>query len=371
MYEGPIIDCDVHQEWKSQDDLMPYLPQGWQEYVRGPGRAGDISMDSSSGYSNPHGFDREDSFPADGSNPGSSPELVAEQLLDPYNIRRAVLTYGDVIGVSDFRNPFFASEVARAATQWQIDHWLASDERFYGSILICNQLPEVAAKQIRHFGDHPRMAQVLMTGNGIGLPHGHPLFHPIYEAAEEMGLPVALHGGGVRPTVAAGGTPNFYIEYHTLLVQPVMTSLVSFISEGVFEKYPDLKIILVEGGVAWIPAIMWRFDSDYKALRREVPWVEKLPSEYFRKNLKVSTQPFEISPKPEQMVNVLSSMDAQDFLLFASDYPHWDSDDPTYIKDLLPAEWLPKIFYSNSLETYGWSDEDVSRGRSPVAATTS
>jgi predicted TIM-barrel fold metal-dependent hydrolase len=359
MYEGPIIDVDVHQEWKSQDDVMARMAPGWQDYVKGPGQAGNISMDSSSGYSNPHGFDREDSFPSDGSNPGSSPELMRKQLLDRFNIRRAVLTYGDVIGVSDFRNPYFATEVGRAATEWMMDFWLSSDERLYGSILIANGLPEVAAKEIRRLGDHPRIAQVLMAGNGIGLPHGHPLFHPIYEAAEEMGIPVALHGGGAYPTVAAGGTPNFYIEYHTLLAQPVMTSLISLITEGVFEKFPDLKVILVEGGVAWIPAIMWRFDTDYKGLRREVPWVEKLPSEYFRKNIKVSTQPFEISPKPEQMINVLSSIEAQDFLLFASDYPHWDSDDPMYIKDLLPEEWLPKILFDNALETYGWAREEV------------
>lgn len=355
MYDGPLIDCDVHQEWTSQDDLLPYLPEGWREYVLGPGRAGPISMDASSGYSNPHGFDREDAFPDHPDWPaGSDPQMFRDQLLDKYNIERAILTYGDVMMVSEFRNPYFAAECARAATQWMKEKWLAFDDRFYGSLLASNHLPEVAAQEIRKHADDPRVPQVMLSGNGIGVPIGHPLYHPIYEAAQETGMPVAFHAGAVNPVAAAGGTPSFYIEYHTLGVQPMMTNLISLIAEGVFEKFPDLQVVLVEGGVAWIPAIMWRFDTDYKGLRREVPWVHKLPSEYFPKNIKVTTQPFETAFKKEAMVAFLESLGGEDFLVFATDYPHWDSDDPTYIKDLIPESWHQKVFHDNAAKMYGW-----------------
>lgn len=360
MYNGPLIDCDVHQEWASQDDLLPYLSEGWREYVLGPGKAGPISMDGASGYSNPHGFDREDAFPDNPDWPaGCDPQMFKDQLLDKHNISNAVLTFGDVMMVSEFRNPYFAAETARAATEWMIDYWLAADERFYGSILASNHLPDVAAEHIRKHADNPRICQVMMSGNGIGIPMGHPLYHPIYEAASETGTPVAIHAGTVNPVAAAGGTPSFYIEYHTLGIQPMMGNLISLIAEGVFEKYPDLQVILVEGGVAWIPPIMWRFDTDYKGLRREVPWVEKLPSEYFPKNIKVTTQPFETANKPEAMVSFLESLGAEDWLLFATDYPHWDSDDPTYVRDLIPESWHQKVFHDNAMATYGWSEKPV------------
>lgn len=357
MYQGPIIDADVHQEWKSQDDLLPYMAEGWRDYVLGPGRAGPVSMDAASGFQNPHGFDRDDAYPDDGNPPGSSPGLFKEQLLDRYKITRAVMTFGDVMGVSDFRNPFFSTEVARAATEWMMDFWLPADDRLYGSLLVANGLPDVAAAQIRKHGDNPRIAQVMICGNGLEVPLGHPLYHPIYEAAEEMNLPVAVHAFWSRPVPAAGGTPNFYIEYHMLAVQPMMTTLISMIAEGVFDKFPNLKVVIEEGGVGWIPPIMWRFDTDYKGLRREIPWVQKLPTEYFRNNIRVTTQPYEVASDPEAMIKSLETIGGEDFLLFATDYPHWDADDPTYVADLLPKAWLPKVFYENGRDTFGWKDE--------------
>src|SRR5919106_773052 len=118
VYQGPIIDCDVHQEWTSQDDLLPYLSHGWREYVEGPGKAGPISMDGSSDYSNPHGFDREDAFPDNPEWPG----------------------------------------------------------RFSGSLCFSNPPPGRAAEEIRGPAAPPRLCQVMISGNGIGVPFGHPLY---------------------------------------------------------------------------------------------------------------------------------------------------------------------------------------------------
>jgi predicted TIM-barrel fold metal-dependent hydrolase len=371
MYEGPIIDCDVHHDWKTQDELLPYMGRGWQEYVKGPGHEGDIQMAVGFGIQNPHGFNREDEFPEDGSEPGTEPQMVVENLLDRYGIERAVLTYGSGLFLANIPNPFFAAQVASAANQWTIDKWLAADDRFRASILVANQLPELAAQEIRKHGANPRVAQVLMANNGLGQPFGHPLFHPIYEAAAEFDLPVAIHAasaGGISPSPAGLGFPNFYIEYHTLDGQSMMTHMVSFITHGVFEKFPNLKLLLVEGGTAWIPGVLWRFDTNYKGLRREVPWLKRLPSEYFRDHIRVSTQPFESPERPEQLTHMLESVGGPDILCFASDYPHWDSDDPTYISDVLPESWHDRVFGQNSLEFYNWGENGARCDRELVRA---
>lgn len=356
MYNGPVIDCDVHHGSRSQEDLLPYLPKGRQEIVIGR-RPTPLSLFTVGVLQNPQGIMRHDAVPPNGGRPGSDYETTKAQLLDPYNIKRAILTYEDELFMTGWPNPYFAAEIVRAANDWTIDHWLSKDDRLCGSILISNHLPELAAKEIRRLGSHPRMVQVLISTNVLGHPLGHPLFDPIYEAAVEVGLPVAIHGastltGGIVSPIAHG-YPNFYIEYHALTPQGGMTHLVSLIANGVFEKYPSLRIMMLEAGVAWVPAFLWRFDSEYKGLRRETPWVKRLPSEYFREHVRMTTQPFELSPKREQMIELLSFFDAQDILVFSSDYPHWDSDDVTHIMKRLPESWLPKILWQNAVEAYG------------------
>lgn len=357
-FSQPAIDCDVHHSWVTQEDLLPYLSEGWREFILGPGRAGPLSMlPCSTGYENPHGFDRADSIPEGFSRGGSDLEHLRKDHLEPNNIQKAVLTFSKLLYVGIQPNPFLAAEVARAANDWMLERWLDKDERLAGSVLVANQLPDEAAKEIRRVGQDPRVVQVLMAGNGVGKPWGHPLFDPIYRAAEEMDLPVAIHAGGaggIHPAASAGGEPSFYIEYHTMIMQGIMTALLTFITQGVFEKFPRLRLVLVEGGVGWIAPFLWRFDANYRGLRREVPWVKKLPSDYFREHCKVTTQPFEASADSQLMVELVRAIGGADVLLFSSDYPHWDTDDIDYIARRLPEGWLQKVMYENAAELYGF-----------------
>jgi len=204
------------------------------------------------------------------------------------------------------------------------------------------------------------MSTVLMVFNGLGRPFGHPAYHPIYEAAAEVGLPIAIHNGGDSqlgsgPTLAAG-MPSSRLEFHTLLTQSMITHLMSFITHGVFEKFPDLKVLMMEFGIAWLPWVVWNLDRHEALLKRESPWVKRTPSDYIRRHIRVSTQPLEISPEPEQLMELLESVGGvDDLLLFASDYPHWDTDDPRFIARHLPPRWWSKVAYENALAFYRWA----------------
>jgi predicted TIM-barrel fold metal-dependent hydrolase len=364
VYAGPLIDCDVHHEWPSQADLLPYLSENWREYVLGTTHAGGAQLPYSPSqiWLNPVAGWRGDAYPPAGGPPGSDYDWLAERLLEPNQVARAILQYESVGSVGALANPYFAAEVARAANDWSIDRWLSRDDpRLYGALLVATQEPETAAAEIRRIGWHPRMAEVLLVASGLGKPFGHPAYHPIYEAATEMGLPVAIHAyGEVMPgtnvSPHGGGMPSYYFEVQTLAHQGMETHLVSLIANGVFEKFPALKLLLVESGTSWVPGVLWRMDAAYRATRRELPWLKRLPSEYFYEHVRITTQPLEESPESEQLVELLSAYGGEEVLCFSSDYPHWDADERAHVARLLPQAWLPKVFYENARALYGWSD---------------
>ncbi len=123
------------------------------------------------------------------------------------------------------------------------------------------------------------------------------------------------------------GWPSFYIEEMTEHAASCQAMVTSLIVEGVFEQFPSLKIVLIEAGFAWLPALGWRLDKHWKRLRDEVPHLKRAPSEYLREHFWVSTQPMEETEKPEHLLDVMDWI-GWDKILFASDYPHWDFDDP-------------------------------------------
>jgi predicted TIM-barrel fold metal-dependent hydrolase len=254
--------------------------------------------------------------------------------------------------------------LARACNEWSIERWLSRDPRLLSSIMVGSQLPDLAAAEVRRHAGNPRMVQVMLVDNPFGYGFGHPVFHPIYAAAEETGKPVAIHGGAggwANPPSTGGGSVNTYFETHVLWPQAIQTHLVSFIAHGVFEKYPRLRLVLVEAGSAWIPSLLWRFDVEYKGLRREVPWLKRLPSEYFAEHVWVSTQPLEMSPKREHVIELLRTMRLEDKLVYSSDYPHWDADEIDYLSTRLPSEWHDRVFFQNACRLYGWKVEDLSK----------
>jgi predicted TIM-barrel fold metal-dependent hydrolase len=358
-----VIDLDVHHEWAAPEELLPYLSQGWKEQYSGypGGKMAPLVPGNHLTNPVPGSAGRVDAYPPGGGPPGSDYELMREQLLEPFRIERAVLGFGSGLAISAIANPYFASEVARAANDWSIDTWLANgDERLYGGMIVATQLPDQAAAEIRRVGGHPRVVDVRLCSNGIGKPFGDPIFHPIYEAASELDLVVALHiggeaGGGMGISQAASAIPTLYMEHHMLLPHGLITHAVSLIAHGVFEKYPALRVLLVETGVAWLPWFLWRFDTEYRGIRRETPWLRRPPSEYFREHVRVTTQPLEQSPDRDQLIELLALVDAQELLCFSSDYPHWDTDELSWVESRLPAEWAERVLRQNAFDFYGWS----------------
>jgi predicted TIM-barrel fold metal-dependent hydrolase len=359
MYNGPIIDIDLHHRWATEQELVDYVDPQWRDVVARPTsrlhlEAPAVSYNHTSGTNK-----RVDAMPDNGV-PGSSYEKLCEQWLDPFPVERAVLSY-DIGNSGGVPNPYLASALCRAANDWSLDLWIDryKDPRLYNGLLVPTQIPEDGVREIHRLGDHPRMVEALVVSNGMGKPFGHPVYHPIYEAAMEHGLPIAIHNGGDQwngvTHQSAGGIPGTRFEFHTLAIHASLFHLSSFIVHGVWEKFPALKLMLIEIGIAWLPWLMWTLDDQYAELRRESPWVKRLPSEYLREHVRLSTQPLEVSPRKEHLIELLEAVGGvDDMLMFAADYPHWDTDEPGYAARRLPASWATKVFYDNCYESLRW-----------------
>ena len=366
-YSGPIIDVDIHNKWKRDADILQYLPKHWREYAEGQGVAPmpirPPNVTSASMLENAARL--AEAFPADGTYPGSDYGLLKEQLLDKYGYWRGILTH-DLGEYGQHLNGYFGVELCRAANEWNVEHWLAKDERLYSVIAVPSSAPEEAAKEIRRWGGNRRLVSVLLAGNGLGRPYGDPIYDPIHRAAAETGKSIAVHLAVNRPNpliAMTGGPVSTGIVANSQLSQEAMHYATSFIVHGVFEKYPSLKLLLKEFGTAWLPSVIWGMDRRYELLRFESPWVRRLPSEYFRNHIRLSTQPFEESPEPEQMIQLMETVNGvEEMLCFSSDYPHISFDDPTYIARLMPARWHAKVFFGNACRLYGWDAEAEAAG---------
>jgi len=345
-----MIDCDVHQNFESIEDLFPYLPEVHREHIVHGGYHG-VSLPEYP-WTHPEGFLRRDAYPPTGGPPGSDYETLRRQLLDEYDLDYAILTGEDILNVSAMASPHLAAALASAYNDWLTERWLALDSRLKGSIVVAAQDAEAAAAEIRRVGGHPDVVQVLV-GSGSRAGYGQPHFHPIYEAAAETGLVMGIHAGvggcGTLGAPTATGWPVYYIEYHTLISTEFASHLVSLICHGVFEKFPELRVSFIEGGVSWLPGILWRLDANYKALRMEVPWLKRLPSEYVRDHIRLSTQPLERPERTKDLRAVLEAI-GPELLMFATDYPHWDFDNPLYLP--LADEWAEQVFDTNARAWY-------------------
>jgi uncharacterized protein len=344
----PVIDTDIHQVLDMR--RMPdFLPEPWRTRFlagsRGPGHLG---------YWNPNGVMRSDTRLEDGTKIEASPHSLARHFFDVYDLEYGVLTGGNLhIGLSP--DPDYAAAYLSAENDLVAQDWLPVDPRFRASLLISPADPELAAREIHRLGDHPGFVQVMMC-SGARIPYGQRFYHPIYAAAAEHGLPVAIHPGsegvGISGPPTAAGYPTTYFEWHTGLVGSYIAHLISLVTEGVFVKFPTLRFVLVEGGVSWLPPLLWRFDKNWKSLRQTTPWLERRPSEIVREHVLLTTQPLEEPDDPEHLRQVLSMFDAGRMLMFSSDYPHWDGDTPDFAARALPPPLRGRIMSETARELY-------------------
>src|SRR5262249_24523822 len=147
-------------------------------------------------------------------------------------------------------------------------------------------------------------------------------------AAERHNLPVGLHVFGSGGHAYSGtGWPSYYVEEGAGHATSCQTAVTSLVIEGGFERFPRLKVVLIEGGFGWLPALAWRLDKLCTRRGREGPPQKKRPSENTREQMGGTTQQGEEPQDRSPLFDIMGWVGG-DRLLFASDYPHGDFDVP-------------------------------------------
>jgi predicted TIM-barrel fold metal-dependent hydrolase len=352
-----IADCDIHPRPTRAGiggvsrALYPWLSRRWQEHVEQFGVLYRQPWEKGPAYpkSQPQAC-RRDAWP-EGDMPGSSLAFMAEQHLDPNNVVLGILN--PLTSGQGTQNPELSAAITHATNEWQIAEWTSRDSRLKGSVVIPYEDPVAAAKEIGLRAGDRNFAQVLMLSR-TAEPLGSRRYWPVYAAAAEAGLPVGIHafGYGGWP-IGAGGWGSYYLEEAVGHAQAQQALLTSLIFEGVFERWPTLKVVLVEAGIAWGAALAWRMDRQWAKLRKETPHLKRPPSEYLKQNVWFTTQPIE---EPEPRSHLAEALDwlGWDRVLFATDYPHWDFDDPAQALPIrITEEQRRMVFLENAKKVYG------------------
>lgn len=340
------MDCDVHIAVPGTHVLLPHLDDMWREHVVVRG-IDDLELTYNM-YKSPLAC-RPDWRPAAGK-PGSSPVMLSQQALDGFGTRIAIANC--LWGAPAVHAPDLCAALCRAVNDWIAREWLDSEPRLRASIVVPLEYPDLAAAEIERRADDKRFVQVLLLAMGES-PLGRRHYWPIYEAAQRLDLPIGIHAGTTyRHAPTSIGWPSHFSEDYVAQAAGFQNQLLSLIGEGVFAKFPRLKVVLIESGVTWLPGFLWRADKTWRGLRMEVPWTNRSPTDLVREHVRLTVQPFNIPGEGAVLERLIEHIGSDEMFLFSTDYPHWHFEGNNALPAGLPETLGRKAMIDNPLATY-------------------
>jgi predicted TIM-barrel fold metal-dependent hydrolase len=291
----------------------------------------------------------------DGSHRASDPEAVGRAIFEEQRCDFAVL-HPMSSGIMPDRH--LGTAIATATNTMMVERWLDSGsyaDRFRGTIRVDPDDVEAAVGEIARWKDHPRVVQI-----GIPLqaqqPYGRPHYKPLWRAACEANLPIAVHlemGAGITHPPTPSGITRTYS--HLAGYQPMnfVFHLMNMIAEGVFEEFPELKIVWADGAADMLTPFIWRMDTFGRPHLEQTPWAPRMPSDYLRDHVYFVHSALDGPGDAEFAAEWLRMTGKEDMLMFGSSYPDWQF----ITTDRLPRAWTAeqreKVLWRNAASLYG------------------
>jgi predicted TIM-barrel fold metal-dependent hydrolase len=343
------IDCDLHPAMPATSALLPFLDEYWRDQMA------DRHIDRTSfvltSYPPGSPLSARPDWRSPTGAPGGDLDMIRRQALDPFGTRLAICN--PLHGAVALFNADMAAALCRAVNDWVVRELLDREPRLRASILVPLHSVELAVAEIERAGADRRFVQVLLFVLGEMLL-GRRMLWPIYAAAERLHLAIGIHAGGTyhrAPTAA--GWPSHRVEDYVAQSAAFNAQLLSLLAEGVLQKFPGLKFVLIESGITWLPHLMWRANKTWRGVRAEVPWLDRPPAEIIRERVRVTLQPVDAPAGDSQALGrTLEHLGSDRMLLFSTDYPHWHFDGEDVLPDGLPEATVRRLAIDNALDTY-------------------
>src|SRR3990170_103006 len=294
-----VIDADGHvnegdvdlasrlpEKWRSQAPIRIKDNQGYPRILL-EGRLWSASQGPGPGVTGPF------TEKARKSRPGMIDPIERLKDMDLEGIDVAVI-FGTQIAltVNGLMNGEFAAALCHAVNEWLLEYCSADPTRLRAVGLIPCQAPKAAVTELE-FLAKAGATSIMLPNNVYGRNMGDPMFNPIYEAAEDIGITLSVHPQtghdgvpGVSGVMGAGSERFFKYVYVHMTAFPfeLMIAMMHMIGEGVFDRYPKLRVGFMEGGAGWLPFWMERLDEHVEKLAPQMPDLKRMPSEIIRSN---------------------------------------------------------------------------------------
>jgi predicted TIM-barrel fold metal-dependent hydrolase len=363
-----VVDCDAHY-LEPVAELAEYMDEPWRSRIAnaGPGRwilagVGDLNLEGR--------IRRDDAdysaqtLDYDGLGQGVEKAALLRDVMTRIGIDAAILLPNRMTHLGRVSKRDFPVQLSKGFARYMVDRVCDPAQGLYTMVIACWQDPRASAELIHEVAGHPAIVGVAMMTGGANPPLGAPVYDPIYQAAQDHGLPIVMHSTPGLNLVEGADYASFQslIESHSLgFLVSNQIQLTSMLLEGIPERFPKLNFVFEESGLFWVPMMQFRLDEYFLKRRSEAPLLQRLPSEYIRERFYFGTQPIEAPPDPRYFEAVFEAANGFDHFVYCSDYPHFDYDDPISITKLafLSDEQKAKVLGLNALDVFDFRKAGV------------
>jgi uncharacterized protein len=243
--------------------------------------------------------------------------------------------------------------LSNAYNRWLVEHVLADEPRIRSMLYLPFNDPTATYRVVKEFTGKPGVVGFMVTSNRYRPVH-HNDYMKTYALLEEANLPLAFHGAYNWNDQSLMMVTRFISAHALGFVWHNLVHLTNWVINGIPERFPRLKVLWIESGLAWLPFIMQRLDNEYMMRTADAPELKRLPSEYIR-DMYYTNQPMEKTGDMGLLETTFRVIKAETQLLYSSDYPHWDFDLPSVIYDLpfLNEAQKHQILGGNALRVFG------------------
>ncbi len=355
----PIVDVDSHHyELESFDQILEYMDDPVLKQLAQMANSGNSKgvgvMPGGVGYQDMGG--RVTRYPLrriEKTEPGVHRDVsLTRRWMDAMGIDIAVLFPSPMLQLG--LHPQVEVEVAlsRAYNKWLCERVLEEESRIRSMIYLPFNDPDASYRMVKEFAGKKGVCGFMVTSARFKPVHDNA-YMKIYALLEEMNLPLAFHAG-YNWNEQSMTQMNKFISVHAIgFVFYNMIHMTNWVINGMGERFPKLKVLWIESGLAWLPFMIQRLDNEYLMRSSECPQLKKLPGEYIT-DMYYTSQPMEIPRDMSLLEATFKCIKAESQLLYSSDYPHWDFDLPSTIYDLpfLKEKAKRDILGGNALKVF-------------------